>query len=163
MHRARAAPAISQSLLTNRRSPHLLFTAAFPNHFNSLILEDALVDLHKYILPSYMHKIIFYKALLGIFICRQQIQRVLAIPSRKNRVANQAVSMVSLYRLTCSHWCSHSKYSRQLFLPKIWAQLWRGGSHSGKHMHLFFWYRQEESIYQLVDLGRLRRASKAQL
>lgn len=68
MHRATSASAISQSLLTNRRSPHLLFTAGFPNHFNTLMLEDALVDSHKYLLPPTCIRFFLTKHYWGLFV-----------------------------------------------------------------------------------------------
>lgn len=107
MHRATAASAISQSLLTNRRrSPHLLFTADFPNNFNALILEDVLADLHKHILPYYYVikgiRLFFTKHYWGLFAASKCCP---CHTVQKNTVDNHPVSMASLYRLT--HWCSH--------------------------------------------------------
>lgn len=110
MHRATAAPAISQSLLTNRRSPYLLSTAGFPNHFNALILEDVLVDLHKYILPSYYVitciRLFFTKHYWGLFAASRFREHCPCHTVQKNRVDSHPVSTVSLYRSTC--WCLHS-------------------------------------------------------
>lgn len=100
MYRATAASAISQSLLTNRRSPHLLFTADFPNHFNALILEDVLADLHQHILPYYYVikciRLFFTKHYWGLFAASKCCP---CHTVQKNTVDNHPVSMASLYRL----------------------------------------------------------------
>lgn len=112
MHRATAASAISQSLLTNRRSPHLLFTAGFANYFNALIFEAVLVDLHKYILPSYYVitciRLFFTKHYWGLFA----ENAVLAIHTEKQR-----------WQPPCFHVQIDTlvfilKVQQQLFLPK---------------------------------------------
>lgn len=89
MHRATAASALCQSLLTNRRrSPHLLFTAAFPNPFNALILEDVFVDLHKYLLPSYYVitciRLFFTKHYWGLFAANRFRERCPCHTAQKN-------------------------------------------------------------------------------
>ena len=134
----------------------LLFSAGFSNHFNALILEDVLVNLHKYILPScYVItciRLFFTKHYCRLLVADRFREHTACHTVQKNREPMTTLFPRSPYTDLHAGVYAESTAS-SWFSPKTRDQLWKGGSQ----------YRQDEDIYQLMDLGRLKGPSRAQL